>query len=136
MIRLALNILLILVTIVSVVKADDQGRLKPMIDHPEWYINVSDWSFYAPFGVGIIKGVTIENTGDITYKDVLVRLRYYSTSPRYYGRQISEGIGVLPVTVPPRSKRTYLKDGITFGQTPGQIYAGGLQVLGAIPVVE
>ncbi|MBI4228495.1 MAG: hypothetical protein HY693_02110 [Deltaproteobacteria bacterium] len=107
-----------------------------MIDHPEWYINITDWSFYAPFGVGIIKGVTIENTSDITYKDVLIRLRYYSTSTRYYGRQISEGVSVLPVIVTRRSKNTYLKDGINFGQTPGQIYAGGLEVLGAIPVVE
>jgi hypothetical protein len=107
-----------------------------MVDHPEWYINISDWSFYATFGVGIIKSVTIENTSDITYKDVLIRLRYYSTSSRYCGRQISEGVGVLPVTVPPRSEKTYLKDGITFGQTPGQIYAGALELLGAIPVVE
>lgn len=134
--RLTLNTLLILVTIVSFVKADEQGKLKPMIDHPQWYINITDWSFYAPFGVGIIKGITIENTSDITYKDVLIRLRYYSTSTRYYGRQISEGVGVLPVTLPPRSKNTYLKNGITFGQTPGQIYAGGLEVLGAIPVLE
>lgn len=136
MMRVKLNTLLVLLTIVSLVKADDQERLKPMMDHPEWYINISDWSFYAPFGVGIIKAVTIENTSDITYKDVLIRIRYYSTSSRYYGRQISEGVGVLPVIVPPRSKKTYLRDGITFGQTPGQIYAGGLEVLGAIPVVE
>ena len=136
MMRLTLNTLLILVTIVSIVKADDQDKLKSMIDHPEWYINVTDWSIYAPFGVGIIKGVTIENTSEITYKDVLIRLRYYSTSSRYYGRQISEGVDVLPVTVPPRSKNTYPKDGITFGQAPGQIYAGGLEVLGAIPVVD
>jgi hypothetical protein len=128
--------LLVVLTIVSVVRADNQEKLKPMVDHPERYINISDWSFYATFGVGIIKSVTIENTSDITYKNVSIRLRYYSTSSRYYGRQISEGVGVLPVTVPPRSKRTYLKDGITFGQTPGQIYAGGLEVLGAIPVVE
>ena len=53
-----------------------------MIEHPEWHINITDWSFYAPFGVGIIKGVTIENTSDISYKDVTIRLRYY-------GRQIS-----------------------------------------------
>ena len=128
--------LLVLLTIVSVVRADDQEKLKPMVDHPEWYINISDWSFYATFGVGIIKSVTIENTSDITYKDVLIRLRYYSTSSRYYGRQISEDVGVPPVTVPPRSKKTYLKDGITFGQTPGQIYAGALEVLGAIPVAQ
>ena len=136
MVSLKLNTLLILLTIVSVVRADDQEKLKPMIYHPEWYINISDWSFYATFGVGIIKDVTIENTSDVIYRNVLIRLRYYSTSSRYYGRQISEGVGVLPVTVPPRSKKTYLKNGITFGQTPGQIYAGGLEVLGAIPVVE
>jgi len=80
--RLTLSTLLILATIVSMVKADEQGRLKPMIEHPEWHINITDWSFYAPFGVGIIKGVTIENTSDISYKDVTIRLRYY-------GRQIS-----------------------------------------------
>jgi hypothetical protein len=131
-----LNTLLVLLMIVSFVRADEQEKLKPMIEHPEWYIKIPDWSFYAPFGVGIIKDITIENTSDIIYKDVLIRLRYYSTSSRYYGRQISEGVGVLPVTLLPRSKKTYLKDGITFGQTPGQIYAGALEVLGAIPVVE
>ena len=46
-----------------------------MIDHPERYIKITDWTIYSTWSaVAIIHHVTIENTSDIPYKDVMVRV--------------------------------------------------------------
>ena len=39
-----------------------------MINHPEWYIKITDWHVYAGWSCpAIIHHVTIENTSDIAY---------------------------------------------------------------------
>ena len=87
-------------------------------------------------GVAIIHHVTIENTSDIAYKDIKVRVLYYSNSITDNGKQISQETGILPVVVPPHSKNTYLKGGSTLGASSMGMYAGYLEVLGAVPLIE
>ena len=108
-----------------------------MAEHPEWYIKISDWSVYATWSaVAIIHHVTIENTSDITYKDVKVRVCYTSNSPGGAGTIVSQEVGVLPVTLPPNSKATYLKSGVTIGAGSQFMNAVDIQVLGATPVLD
>ncbi len=105
-----------------------------MAQHPEWYIKITDWSFYATRGVGVIHHVTIENTSDIAYKNVEVRVHYYSTSASNYGTGIGGETGVLKVVLPPHSKKTYLEGGAVFGAGSSLFDAGNIEVLGATPV--
>lgn len=107
---------------------------RAMIEHPEWYIKISEWTIYATWGgVAIIHHVTIENSSDIAYKDVKVRVRYYQTSAPRAGTQISQETGVLPVTLPPNSKDTYLRSGSTLGAASMFMYPKEIEVLGAVP---
>ena len=105
----------------------------PMVQHPEWYIKITDWSFYATRGVAIIHHVTIENTSDIAYKDVEVKIHYYSTSASNYGTEIGNETGVLKVVLPPHSKKTYLEGGAVFGAGSSLFNADNIEVLGALP---
>lgn len=129
--RLIIKTLIIALFIFIPARVEPQEKLNPMFLHPEWYINITDWSFYAPRSVAIIHHVTIENTSDITYKDIKVRVRYYSTSPSKSGTQIGQETGILPVTLPPHSKKTYLKGGTVFGAGSNSMNAGNIEVLGA-----
>jgi hypothetical protein len=108
-----------------------------MTTNPEWYIKVTDWSVYATWSaVAIIHSVTIENTSDVEYKNVRVRVCYTSMSTGGAGNIVSQEVGVLPVTLPPRSKKTYLKQGVTLGAGSTFMNAVELQVLGATPVLN
>lgn len=108
---------------------------RSMIDHPEWYIKITDWTIYSTWSaVAIIHHVTIENASDITYRDVKVRVRYDQTSAPT-GTQISQETGVLPVTLPPHSKDTYLRNGSTLGAASMFMYPKEIEVLGAVPVL-
>ncbi len=108
-----------------------------MTTHPQWYIKVTDWSVYATWSaVAIIHSVTIENTSDVEYKDVKVRVCYSSMSTGGAGNIVSQEVGVLPVTLPPKSKKTYLKSGVTIGAGSTFMNAIELQVLGATPVLN
>jgi hypothetical protein len=110
---------------------------RQMIDHPEWYIKITGWTIYSTWSaVAIIHHVTIENTSDIPYKDVMVRVRYYQTSAPREGTQIAQETGVLPVTLPPHSKDTYLRNGSTLGAASMFMYAKEIEVLGAVPVLR
>lgn len=110
---------------------------RQMIDHPERYINISDFNVTSSWSaVAVIHHVTIENKSDITYKDIKVRVRYYDTSNPVYGTQISQETGVLPVTLPPKSKGIYLKGGSTLGAASSFMYAHEIEVLGAVPIID
>jgi hypothetical protein len=114
-------------------------ELKPtisMIQHPEWYIKVTDWSYFAALRVAMISNVTIENTSDIAYKDIEIKLNYYSTSYNNTGEQVSSTTAVLPITVPPHSKNTYLKGGMPIGMGAQSYQTKYIQVLGAVPIVD
>ncbi len=104
-----------------------------MVQHPEWYIKITDWSFYATRGVAIIHHVTIENTSDIAYKEVEVRVHYYSTSASNYGTEVGNETGVLKVVLPPHSKKTYLEGGAVLGAGSSLFNADNIEVLGALP---
>ncbi len=104
-----------------------------MAQHPEWYIKITDWSFYATRGIGIIHHVTIENTSDLAYKNVEVKVHYYSTSASNYGTEIGNETGVLKVVLPPHSKKTYLEGGAVLGAGSSLFNADNIEVLGALP---
>ncbi|HSC35198.1 MAG TPA: hypothetical protein VLG45_07975 [Thermodesulfobacteriota bacterium] len=108
-----------------------------MKTHPEWYINISDWSVYATWGgVAIIQGLTIENTSDLAYTGVKVRVTYTSSAAGGAGGVVNQESGVLPITLPPKSKDTYLKAGYPFGAGSQFMNPLAIQVLGATPVLD
>jgi hypothetical protein len=124
-----------LVGFLSIIGYSEEAKTEnPMIKHPEWYIKISDFNIYSARGVGIIHHVTIENTSDIAYQNIKVRVRYKSSSYANSGTVVATEKGVLPVTLPPHSKETYLEGGAVFGATSSSFYAGSIEVLGAIPV--
>jgi hypothetical protein len=117
--------------------AESSSYNRQMLDHPEWYIKITDWAIYSTWSaVAIIHHVTIENTSDIPYKDVMVRVRYYQTSAPRAGTQIAQETGVLPVTLPPHSNDTYLRNGSTLGAASMFMYPKEIEVLGAVPVLR
>lgn len=108
-----------------------------MKTHPEWYLKIPEWSVYATWSaVAIIQGVTIENSSDLTYKNIKVRVTYTSSSAGGAGNVISQEEGVLPITVPARSKDTYLRAGYPFGAGSQFMNPLAIQVLGATPVLD
>jgi hypothetical protein len=117
--------------------AESSSYNRQMIEHPEWYIKITDWTIYSTWsGVAIIHHVTIENTSDMAYSDVFVRVRYYQTSAPGGGTQIAQETGVLPVTLPPNSKDTYLRNGSTLGAASMFMYPKEIEVLGAVPILQ
>ncbi|HEX9830119.1 MAG TPA: hypothetical protein VGA94_00390 [Thermodesulfobacteriota bacterium] len=116
--------------------SEEPNTENSMIKHPEWYIKISDFNVYSARGVGIIHHVTIENTSNIAYQNIKVRVRYKSGSSSPHGTVVATETGVLPVTLPPHSKKTYLEGGSVFGATSSSFYAGSIEVLGAIPLTR
>jgi len=101
--------------------------------HPEWFIKVTDWSFYTAARVAILSSVTIENTSDVTYKDVQVKL-LYTSYPAPVAGIIATSTATLPVTLPPKSKATYLKSGQTVGAGQQSYKLSDIVVLSATAV--
>ncbi len=131
------KLFILLVLLSPFAKAQDMEPTISMKQHPEWYIKVTDWSFFIAWGgVAMISNVTIENTADIAYKDIEIKLNYYSTSYNNAGQQVSSTTAVLPITIPPHSKGTYLKGGMPIGMGAGSYQTKYVQVLGAVPVVR
>jgi len=106
------------------------------ITHPEWFIKITDWSYFAPARVAMLSSVKIENTADIAYKDIKVRLLFTSSSGPAVGQTIATTQGVLPVTVPPKNTDTYLKGGITMGAGNQGYRVSDIQVLSATPITD
>lgn len=132
--KIYLTVLIILTMFCIAVKAEQIGTNDPMILHPEWYIKISDWSVYGTWSaVAIIHHVTIENTSDTAYKNIRVRVYYTSTSTAQQAIIISQETGVLPITLPPHSKNTYLKGGVTLGAGSQFMNPIRIEVLGATP---
>jgi len=115
--------------------SDKFGYDSNQVLHPEWYIKIIDWSFYTAARVAILSSVTIENTADVTYKDIRVNLVYTSYSAPAAGI-IATSTGMLPVTLPPKSKKIYLKGGLTMGAGNQNYDLSDIQVLSATPVKE
>lgn len=133
--RIGIEALIVLCLLTTVVKADETGSKNPMIQHPEWYIRITDWHIYATWSaVAIIHHVTIENTGDVAYRNIRIRVYYTSTSQE--GITISQETGILPITLPPHSKETYLKGGTPLGVASQFMNPSRIEVLGATPIVD
>ena len=135
--KCALITAFLLLTVFSVHSRGEEFLPDSMKSHPEWYIKIPDWSVYATWSaVAIIHLVTIENTSDIPYKNIVVRVTYTSNTAGGAGTVISQEVGVLPVTVPPKSKDTYLKAGVPIGAGSQFMNPHSIQVLGATPVLD
>ena len=101
-----------------------------MIDNPSSYIKIHDYTVYATWSsVAILHNVVIENTSDVTYENIKIRICYSSLSQP--GNIVSQEKGVLAVTLPPKSKANYLREGITFGGAAQAMNAVAIQVLDA-----
>ena len=120
----------------SFIEAEEVKPTKSMILHPEWYLKVVDFSYFTAARVAIFSNFKIENTADIAYKDIKVKAYYYSTFPGSVGQIVSSTSGYLPITVPPNSNNTYLKNGITMGAGSINYRVKYVEVLGATPVVD
>ncbi len=134
--HIATKFFILLVLFSTIAKAQELETPNSMILHPEWYIKVTDWSYYAASRVAMISHVRIENTADISYKNIKIKLNFYSTSYGNAGEQVSSTIGVLPITIPPHSKKTYLKGGMPIGMGVMSYRTKYVQVLGAVPIVK
>jgi DNA-binding response OmpR family regulator len=103
-------------------------------------IKITEWSLYVASGVPTIHHVTIENTNDLAYRDIKVRVHYYSQSYSNAGTTQIDGVtGILPVTLPPHSKKTYLEKGATLRVDSNSMYSmyvesRDIEILGAIAV--
>lgn len=104
------------------------------VQRPELFIKIIDWNFYVGWGgVAIIHHVTIENTSQVEYRDIKVVVRYYSTSPGSYGVHVGNEVGVLKISIPPKSRATYLGEGFPIGAGSSGMKAGAIEVVGAKP---
>src|ERR1700758_3188650 len=134
--RIGIKILLI-IFLCAIEKTEAMEITNSMIQQPELYIKITDWSVYGTWSaVGIIHHVTIENTSDIAYKNIKVRVYYTSTSTAQQAIIISQETGILPITLPPHSKNTYLKGGTTLGAESQFMNPTQIEVIGATPVTE
>ncbi|MCH7518641.1 MAG: hypothetical protein IH964_06390 [Candidatus Dadabacteria bacterium] len=106
------------------------------ITHPEWFIKITDWSYFTAARVAMLSSVKIENTADIPYKDIKVRLLFYNSSGPAVGQTIATTQSVLPITIPPKSTGTYLKGGTTVGAGNQSYRVSDIQVLSATPITD
>jgi hypothetical protein len=135
-VRILISALIILLILSNSSRSEELSSQNSMIQHPEWNIKILDWSFYVAWGgVAINQNVAIKNTSSIGYKDIKVRVNYYSTTGSNYGVQVGQEIGFLPVTLPPKSKNVYLKNGSILGLGSTNLRAGGIEVLSAVPQI-
>ncbi|MER3447773.1 MAG: hypothetical protein C4291_13480 [Candidatus Dadabacteria bacterium] len=132
--HIGIKALIILILLYGTGKAEEARMKDSMILHPEQYIKITNWSFYVASRVAIIHHVTIENRSDIGYKDIEVRVRYYSTSYSNYRTPVGGETGILHITLPPHTKKTYIQGGAVLGSGSSLFYADNIEVLGAIPL--
>ena len=99
-------------------------------------IKITDYSFYAAWGMSTMHHVTIENPTDVAYKTLKVKIDYYLS---YYPTEPYTATLVLPVNLEPNSKKTYFEKGLpSLIVNPNGIYgmhllAGKIEVVEAIP---
>lgn len=102
-----------------------------MSENPVRYIEIHDWGFYVAARVAILHHITIENKSSFPYTDIKIRVNYYSASPGTRGYKVGFQDKVLRITLPPGSKKTYLKEGLPIGAGSSQVTADYIQVLSA-----
>lgn len=137
MIRRAIIAALFIIPLTAGLARGEDYLPESMKTHPEWYLKIPDWSVYATWSaVAIIHDVTIVNNSDLPYKNIRVRVTYTSNTAGGAGNVISQEDGVLPITVPPRSKDRYLRAGYPLGAGSQFMNPLAIQVLGATPVTD
>lgn len=101
-------------------------------------IKITGWSIYVTWCVPTVHHITIENTNDTAYRDIKVRARYYSASySNTETTEMGESMGILHITLPPHSKKTYLERGVALerGSACGTyVGSGDIEALEAVPV--
>jgi len=112
-----------------------ESSKKDMIENPEKYLKITDWQFYIAARVAIIHHVKIENTADIDYKNIRVKVEYYSNYPKY-NRYLSSTSGVLPITVAANSNELYLRGGTTLGAGSAGYIAKNIKIIGVEPILN
>ena len=116
--------------------SEEVQTTNPAVQYPERHIKITDWYVYGTWSaVAIIHHVTVENTSGVEYKDIKVRVYYTSTSTSQEGIVISQETGILPITLPPHSRKTYLQGGTTLGVASQFMNPRHIEVLGATPVL-
>ncbi|MGH7884793.1 MAG: hypothetical protein ACRENO_03750 [Thermodesulfobacteriota bacterium] len=111
--------------------AEEIDNYDDMIKNPSRYIEVIDWHFYVAAKVAIIYGVTLENKSSVTYKDLKIRVNYFSPKATSFGTKIAEQKATLNITLPPKSKMKYLKGGYPIGAGSRGFIVKNLDILSA-----
>ncbi len=106
------------------------------ITHPEWFLKITDWSFFAPARVAMLSSVKIENIANIAYKDIRIRVVFNASSGPAVGQTIATTQSMLPVIVPPNSADTYIKGGMPVGAGRQGYRVSEIQVLSATPITD
>ena len=97
---------------------------------PKGALIIKDWSFYGTWGsVAIIHNLIIENKSDKAFENLKVRICYSTDSTK--GNFASTQIGVLNISIPPKSENTYLKKGITLGAGAQSMKAIAFEIIDA-----
>ena len=128
---LSLLLAFIMFSVISVFPAHEARAEQERENVPG--INITDYSFYAAWGMSTMHNVTIENATDVAYKGLKVKIDYYLS---YYPTEPYSATVVIPVNFPPKSKNTYFRNGLpSLIVNPNGIYGMHL-VAGKIEVVE
>ena len=102
-----------------------------MINNPVRYIDVYKWGFYVAARVAILHHIEIENKSSVAYKNIKIRVNYYSTTAGSYGMKVGFQDKVLNIVLPPNSRKIYLRGGLPIGAGSNQLLAKNLEVLSA-----
>lgn len=95
------------------------------------HIEIIDWDFYVASRVAILYNLTLENKSDYTFDKVEVRINYYSRYPTHYGKKISHQSKVLKINLPPKTRKTFYKDGVPLGLGSQSFIADNLEIISA-----
>ena len=81
-----------------------EGENSYMENSPASYLIIHDYNVYATWSsVAILNNVEIENTGDVAYENIKVRIFY--TSFDRPGNVISQETGIIPITGAPSQQK-------------------------------
>ncbi len=95
-------------------------------------IKIDRSSFYQTVGGLPVHSLTLSNEGDMTYRDIKLKISYYSS----LGMEMGYETMTLPIVVPPHSRKNYIKEGISIKPNQGDVYSANVEILGATPLMR
>jgi LysM repeat protein len=95
-------------------------------------IKVDRSSFYQPVGGLPVHSLTLSNEGDMAYRDIKLKISYYSS----LGMEMGYETVTLPIVVPPHSRKNYIKEGVSIKPNQGDVYSTNVEILGATPLMR